>query len=377
MAGQHLSNRKKHAQELIRGTHRLVRPHCRVNQCPAFFSDPFCIIDKTKRSLLTTLLAFGFWTATMVTRLIMYKRILTASITALVLLLSGSLLNAAEIKLVRFGPVGEERPGIVDAQGQIRDLSAHIDDITPNTLSEASLEEIAQIPMSELPVVQGNPRLGVPVTGTGKIVAIGFNYVNHAAEMAVELPTEPLVFMKATSALTGPFDNVIQPRNGHKLDYESELVIVIGRRTQYISESEVFDYIAGFTVGHDVSERAFQRERGGQFTKGKSADTFAPVGPYLVTPDNIDDVQNLSIWSEVNGEMRQQGSTADMVFGVKEIVSHLSQFMTLHPGDLIFTGTPAGVGDAMVPPSYLKPGDVVRVGIEGLEFQRQTIVAPR
>ena len=177
--------------------------------------------------------------------------------------------------------------------------------------------------------------------------------------------------------MTGPFDNVIQPRNGHKLDYESELVIVIGRRTQYISESEVFDYIAGFTVGHDVSERAFQRERGGQFTKGKSADTFAPVGPYLVTPDNINDVQNLSIWSEVNGEMRQQGSTADMVFGVKEIVSHLSQFMTLHPGDLIFTGTPAGVGDAMVPPSYLKPGDVVRVGIEGLEFQRQTIVAPR
>ena len=307
----------------------------------------------------------------------MSKRVLTASITALVLLLSGSLLNAAEIKLVRFGPVGEERPGIVDAQGQIRDLSTHIDDITPNTLSEASLEEIAQIPMSELPVVQGNPRLGVPVTGTGKIVAIGFNYVNHAAEMAVELPTEPLVFMKATSALTGPFDNVIQPRNGHKLDYESELVIVIGRRTQYISESEVFDYIAGFTAGHDVSERAFQRERGGQFTKGKSADTFAPVGPYLVTPDNIDDVQNLSIWSEVNGEMRQQGSTADMVFGVKEIVSHLSQFMTLHPGDLIFTGTPAGVGDAMDPPSYLKPGDVVRVGIEGLEFQRQTIVAPR
>jgi 2-keto-4-pentenoate hydratase/2-oxohepta-3-ene-1,7-dioic acid hydratase in catechol pathway len=195
--------------------------------------------------------------------------------------------------------------------------------------------------------------------------------------MAVELPTEPLIFMKATSALTGPFDSVIQPRNANKLDYESELVVVIGRRAQYISEDEVFDYIAGFTVGHDVSERAFQRERGGQFTKGKSADTFAPVGPYLVTTDYIDDVQNLSIWSEVNGEMRQQGNTADMVFGVKEIISHLSQFMTLYPGDLIFTGTPAGVGDGMVPPSYLKPGDVVRVGIEGLDSQRQTIMAPR
>lgn len=307
----------------------------------------------------------------------MSKNTLAALVTACALLAFGTALTAAEIKLVRYGAAGDERPGIIDAQGQIRDLSAHIDDITPATLSDAALEEIAQIPLSELPVVQGNPRLGVPVSGTGKIVAIGFNYVNHAAEMAVELPTEPLVFMKATSALTGPFDDVIQPRNGHKLDYESELVIVIGSRTQYISEDEVFDHIAGFTVGHDVSERAFQRERGGQFTKGKSADTFAPVGPYLVTRDNIDDVQNLSIWSEVNGEMRQQGNTADMVFGVKQIVSHLSQFMTLYPGDLIFTGTPAGVGDGMVPPSYLKPGDVVRVGIEGLEFQRQTIVAPR
>lgn len=286
-------------------------------------------------------------------------------------------LEAAELKLVRFGPVGEEKAGIVDSQGQIRDLSAYVEDFTPDTLSDESLESISQIPISELPIVPGNPRIGVPISGVGKIVAIGFNYVNHAAEMAVELPTEPLVFMKATSALTGPFDNVIQPRNGNKLDYESELVIVIGRRAQYISEDEVFDYIAGYTVGHDVSERAFQRERGGQFTKGKSADTFAPVGPYLVTTDTIDDVQNLSIWSEVNGDMRQDGNTADMVFSVKEIISHLSQFMTLYPGDLIFTGTPAGVGDGMVPPRYLKPGDVVRVGIEGLDFQRQTVVAPR
>jgi len=307
----------------------------------------------------------------------MSRNKLVAIAATYALLTFSSVLNAVELKLLRYGPLGEEKPGLVDAQGRIHDLSAHIADIGPATLSDAALEEIAQIPLSELPLVQGSPRIGVPVTGTGKIVAIGFNYVNHAAEMAVELPTEPLVFMKATSALTGPFDNVIQPRNGNKLDYESELVIVIGRRAQYISEDEVFDYIAGYTVGHDVSERAFQRERGGQFTKGKSADTFAPVGPYLVTQDNIDDVQNLSIWSEVNGEMRQQGNTTDMVFGVKEIISHLSQFMTLYPGDLIFTGTPAGVGDGMVPPSYLQPGDVVRVGVEGLDFQRQTIAAPR
>ena len=307
----------------------------------------------------------------------MFRNKLAAAVAAYALLSFSGALNAVELKLLRYGPEGAEKPGLLDAQGRIHDLSAHIDDIAPETLSDAALEEIAQIPLSELPLVDGDPRIGVPVTGTGKIIAIGFNYVNHAAEMSVELPTEPLVFMKATSALTGPFDNVIQPRDANKLDYESELVVVIGRRAQYLSEEEVFDYIAGYTVGHDVSERAFQRERGGQFTKGKSADTFAPVGPYLVTRDHIDDVQNLSIWSEVNGEIRQQGNTTDMVFGIKEIVSHLSQFMTLYPGDLIFTGTPAGVGDGRVPPSYLQPGDVVRVGVEGLGFQRQVIVAPR
>ena len=305
----------------------------------------------------------------------MLKHKLVSVSVACILLAFNGLLNATELRLMRFGPVGEEKPGLVDAQNQIRDLSAFVDDITPDQLSDAALERIAQIPINQLSVIEGDPRIGVPLTGIGKIIAIGFNYVNHAAEMAVELPTEPLVFMKATSALTGPFDNVIQPRNGRKLDYESELVIVIGRRAQYISEEEAFDYIAGFTVGHDVSERAFQRERGGQFTKGKSADTFAPVGPYLVTRDNIEDVQSLSIWSEVNGEMRQQGNTTNMVFGVKEIVSHLSHFMTLNPGDIIFTGTPAGVGDGMDPPSYLTPGDVVRVGVEGLSSQRQTIEA--
>lgn len=302
-----------------------------------------------------------------------YKRIVTACL----LCAATSLASAAELKLVRFGPAGAEKPGLVDTQGRIHDLSAHIDDITPATLTDAGMAAIAAIPLSELPVVEGNPRLGVPLTGIGKMMAIGFNYVNHAAEMAVELPTEPLLFMKANSSLSGPFDDVIQPRNGNKLDYESELVVVIGKRAQYISEAEALDYIAGYTVGHDVSERAFQRERGGQFTKGKSADTFGPVGPYLVSRDLIKDPQNLGIWSEVNGEMRQQGNTADMVFGVAQIVSHLSQFMTLYPGDIIFTGTPAGVGDGMVPPSYLKPGDVVRLGIDGLEFQQQTIVAPR
>ena len=301
---------------------------------------------------------------------------LTGVVAAFVLVAVTGVTSATDLRLVRFGPLGDERPGIIDEQNRIHDLSAFIDDITPDQLSDAALEEIAAIPINQLPLVQGDPRIGVPLTGIGKIVAIGFNYVNHAAEMAVELPSEPLVFMKATSALTGPFDNIIQPRNGHKLDYESELVVVIGRRAQYISEEDVFDYIAGFTVGHDVSERAFQRERGGQFTKGKSGDTFAPVGPYLVTRNMIKDVQNLSIWSEVNGEKRQQGNTTDMVFGVREIVSHLSQFMTLNPGDIIFTGTPAGVGDGMNPPTYLKPNDVVRVGVEGLGAQRQTIQKP-
>ena len=282
-----------------------------------------------------------------------------------------------DVTLVRFGPEGEEKPGISDSEGQLRDLSGYVSEITPETLSSASLDAIAQLSLDDLPSVAGEPRLGVPLTGIGKIIAIGFNYINHAAEMEVQLPAEPLTFMKATSALTGPFDQIIQPRNGLKLDYEAELVVVIGSRAQYISEEDVFDHIAGYTVGHDVSERAFQRERGGQFTKGKSADTFAPVGPYFVSADQIKDIQALSIWSEVNGEMRQQGSTADMVFGVREIVSHLSQFMTLYPGDIIFTGTPAGVGDGMDPPQYLTPGDVVRIGVEGLGEQRQVIAPPR
>ena len=294
----------------------------------------------------------------------------------ILLLIAASNYATADVTLVRFGPEGEEKPGIIDSEGQLRDISGYVSEITPETLSSASLDAIAELSLDDLAAVAGEPRLGVPLTGIGKIIAIGFNYINHAAEMEVQLPEEPLTFMKATSALTGPFDQIIQPRKGDKLDYEAELVVVIGKRAQYISEDEVFDYISGYTVGHDVSERAFQRERGGQFTKGKSADTFAPVGPYFVSKDQIEDVQALSIWSEVNSEMRQQGNTADMVFGVREIVSHLSQFMTLNPGDIIFTGTPAGVGDGMDPPQYLKPGDVVRIGVEGLGVQRQTVVSP-
>lgn len=304
-------------------------------------------------------------------------RTLAAGLLAGSLSICANTAVATELTLVRFGPPGEEKPGLIDDQQQIRDLSAHLNDITPDQLSDESLARIAQIPVSSLPVVSGNPRLAEPVTGVQKIIAIGFNYVDHAAEMAVELPTEPLVFMKSVTAISGPFEPVLQPRGVTKLDYEAELVVVIGKKAQYVSEAEAFDYIAGYSTGNDVSERAFQRERGGQFVKGKSADTFAPFGPWLVTRDSIDDVQNLAVWSEVNGEMRQQGNTSQMVFGVAHIVSYLSQFMTLMPGDLIYTGTPQGVGDAMIPPQYLQPGDVVRIGVAGLGDMQQVILPPK
>jgi 2-keto-4-pentenoate hydratase/2-oxohepta-3-ene-1,7-dioic acid hydratase in catechol pathway len=304
-------------------------------------------------------------------------RTLAAGLLAGSLSICANTAVATELTLVRFGPPGEEKPGLIDDQQQIRDLSAHLNDITPDQLSDESLARIAQIPVSSLPVVSGNPRLAEPVTGVQKIIAIGFNYVDHAAEMAVELPTEPLVFMKSVTAISGPFEPVLQPRGVTKLDYEAELVVVIGKKAQYVGEAEAFDYIAGYSTGNDVSERAFQRERGGQFVKGKSADTFAPFGPWLVTRDSIDEVQNLAVWSEVNGEMRQQGNTSQMVFGVAHIVSYLSQFMTLMPGDLIYTGTPQGVGDAMIPPQYLQPGDVVRIGVAGLGDMQQVILPPK
>lgn len=284
---------------------------------------------------------------------------------------------AAELTLVRFGPAGLEKPGLIDSNGQLRDLSAHVNDITPDQLSDESLARIAALPINALPVVNGNPRLGAPVTGVSKIIAIGFNYIDHAAEMAVEVPEEPLIFMKAVSALSGPFDDILSPRGVSKLDYEAELVVVIGKQARYVSTEDAPDYIAGYSTGNDVSERAFQRERAGQFVKGKSADSFAPFGPWLVTRARVQDVQNLSVWSEVNGQMRQQGNTNQMVFSAAEIVSYLSQFMTLNPGDLIYTGTPEGVGDGMNPPQYLQPGDVVRIGVEGLGEIRQTVIAPQ
>lgn len=304
-------------------------------------------------------------------------RSLIAGLLAGSFIFSATLAQATELTLVRYGPPGEEKPGLIDDQQQIRDLSAHLADITPDQLSDENLARIAQIPLSTLPVVSGNPRLAEPVTGVQKIIAIGFNYVDHAAEMAVELPTEPLVFMKSVTAISGPFEPVLQPRGVTKLDYEAELVVVIGKKAQYVSEADALSYVAGYSTGNDVSERAFQRERGGQFVKGKSADTFAPFGPWLVTRNSIDNVQDLAVWSEVNGEMRQQGNTSQMVFGVAHIVSYLSQFMTLMPGDLIYTGTPQGVGDAMTPPQYLQPGDVVRIGVAGLGDMQQEILPPK
>ncbi len=280
--------------------------------------------------------------------------------------------NAAGLKLLRYGPVGAEQPGLLDDQGRIRDLSQHIKDFDPDTL--AMIPKLKDIDMLTLPIVQGDPRIGLPVVGTSKIIAIGFNYKAHASEMTTTLPKEPLVFMKAVSALHGPYDPVQTPRASRKLDYEAELVIIIGRTARYVDEAEALDYVAGFAVGHDVSEREFQRERGGQFVKGKSADTFAPIGPWLVTPEALANVQSLRIWSKVNGEIRQNSSTENMIFGAATIVSYVSQFMTLKPGDAIFTGTPAGVGAGMTPPTYLKPGDIVEIGIEGLGAQKQIIL---
>lgn len=294
---------------------------------------------------------------------------------SLTFLVCANLSLAAELTLVRFGQPGMERPGLIDDQGLIRDLSGFIDDITPEQLSDENLQRIAAIPLDQLPAVRGEQRLAAPVSGVRKIIAIGFNYIDHAAEMAVEVPEEPLVFMKAITALSAPSDPIISPRGATKLDYESELVVVIGKKANYVDVDDALDYVAGYTTGNDVSERAFQRERGGQFVKGKSADSFAPFGPRLVTRGSIDDIQNLRIWSEVNGQIRQNGNTSQMVFGVAEIVSYLSQFMTLEPGDLIYTGTPEGVGDGMTPPQYLQPGDSVRVGIDGLGALQQRVVS--
>ena len=254
----------------------------------------------------------------------------------------------------------------------MRDLGGVIDDLTPDQLAPEALERIAGLETTRLPVVATGTRLGVPVAGIGKIVAIGLNYRDHAAETSMRVPTEPILFMKATTALNGPNDDIVVPRGSTKLDHEVELVIVIGRRARNVSESDAPGFIAGYCLGNDVSERSFQLERGGQWTKGKSADTFAPLGPYLVT-DGLD-AANLGIWLQVNGEERQRSSTSQMIFGPAKLVSYVSEFMSLMPGDVIFTGTPSGVGVARNPPVFLKPGDVITLGLDGLGTQRQGIV---
>ena len=279
------------------------------------------------------------------------------------------------MKLLRFGALGAEKPGIVDAGGNIRDLSGIVDDIAGEALSDAGLKYIAAADLSALPVVSPDTRLGACVTGTGKFICIGLNYADHAEEAGMDVPPEPVIFMKATSAICGPNDPIIIPRDSEKTDWEVELAVVIGKRAKYVSEADAMDYVAGFAVTNDVSERAFQIERAGQWTKGKSCDNYGQIGPWLVTKDEVADPQNLSMWLTVNGKMMQDGSTQTMVYGVAHVVSYLSQFMSLQPGDVISTGTPPGVGMGQKPPQYLRPGDVVELGIEGLGTQRQDVIA--
>ncbi|WP_413710592.1 fumarylacetoacetate hydrolase family protein [Rhizobium sp. Rhizsp82] len=280
------------------------------------------------------------------------------------------------MKLMRVGEAGSEKPAILDADGKIRDLSAHVADIGGAAISPDGLKKIAALDPKSLPELAPG-RIGACVAGTGKFICIGLNYSDHAAETGATVPPEPIIFMKATSAIVGPNDNVIIPRGSEKTDWEVELAVVIGKTAKYVSETEALDYVAGYCVCDDVSERAFQTERSGQWTKGKSCDTFGPIGPWLVTKDEIPDPQNLGMWLTVNGQKMQDGSSKTMVYGVAFLVSYLSQFMSLHPGDVISTGTPPGVGMGQKPPRYLKAGDVVELGIEGLGSQKQTFVTDR
>ncbi|MFN3507289.1 MAG: fumarylacetoacetate hydrolase family protein [Allorhizobium sp.] len=278
------------------------------------------------------------------------------------------------MKLMRVGPLGQEKPAILDKEGKVRDLSGHVADIGGAAISPEGLAKIAAIDPASLPEIAVD-RIGACVAGTGKFICIGLNYSDHAAETGAAVPPEPVIFMKATSAICGPYDDVLIPRGSEKTDWEVELGVVIGKTAKYVSEADAMDYVAGYCVSHDVSERAFQTERAGQWTKGKSCDTFGPIGPWLVTKDEITDPQNLKMWLSVNGKMMQDGSSKTMVYGVAHLVSYLSQFMSLHPGDVISTGTPPGVGLGMKPPQFLKAGDVVELGIEGLGTQKQTFKA--
>ncbi len=278
------------------------------------------------------------------------------------------------MKLVRFGEPGSEKPGIVDANGGIRDASGLVPDIAGATLSEDGLATLRNADVSSLPMVDPGTRLGPCVAGTGKFICIGLNYSDHARESGMSVPEEPILFMKATSAICGPNDPIIVPRGSEKTDWEVELAAVIGTRAKYVSEEDALNYVAGYAVTNDVSERTFQLEHAGQWTKGKSADNFGQIGPWLVTRDEIDDPQNLGMWLTVNGETMQNGSTRTMVYGVAHLVSYISRFMTLHPGDVISTGTPPGVGMGQTPPRYLRAGDVVELGIEGLGAQKQDVI---
>jgi 2-keto-4-pentenoate hydratase/2-oxohepta-3-ene-1,7-dioic acid hydratase in catechol pathway len=280
------------------------------------------------------------------------------------------------MKLLRFGPSGAEKPGLIDANGQIRDLSSVIDDIAGDVLSDAGLAKIAAIDPATLPLAPAGSRYGPCVGRVGKFICIGLNYADHAAESNLPVPDEPVLFMKATSAIVGPNDEVLKPRGSTKLDWEVELGLVIGKKASYVSEAEALDYVAGFCTINDVSERNFQTERGGTWDKGKGCDTFGPIGPWLVTKDEAGDVNNLKMWLDVNGKRFQNGSTATMVFKPAFLVHYVSQFMSLHPGDVISTGTPPGVGLGQKPdPIWLNVGDVMELGIEGLGTQKQTVGA--
>lgn len=281
------------------------------------------------------------------------------------------------MKLLRWGPAGAERPGMLDSAGVARDLTGLVPDIGGAILSDAGLAMLRGLDAGALPPVPAGARLGPCVTGTGKFICIGLNYSDHAAETGATVPPEPIIFMKATSAICGPDDPIIVPRGSEKTDWEVELGVVIGTAGKYIAEADALAHVAGYCVINDVSERAYQTERAGQWTKGKSCDNFGQTGPWLVTRDEVADPQNLGMWLTVNGQSRQNGSTRTMVYGVAHLVSYLSQFFTLHPGDIISTGTPPGVALGMKPPVYLKPGDVVELGIEGLGQQRQDVVADR
>ena len=281
------------------------------------------------------------------------------------------------MKLVRYGRPGREKPGMIDGDGKLRDLSSVIDDIVPAHLSDKALAKLSRIKPATLPLVRGKPRYGVPVSGIGKIVAIGLNYADHAAESGLPIPKEPIVFMKAITCLNGPDDDVMLPKDVSKGDWEVELGVVIGTKAQYVSERAALSHVAGYCIVNDVSERAFQAERGGTWDKGKGCDTFGPVGPWLVTRDEVPNPQRLDMWLDLNGERRQTGNTKTMIFSVAKIISYVSRFMTLMPGDVIATGTPPGVGMGMKPQRFLAPGDEMHLGIAGLGEQRQKVVRYR